>query len=75
MLKNSDVAFKLSCALSCLQAVVFSLCVCVCFHSTSVGVDHVSKRFTGGLQGSSSTERWRKGRQGSSTSEALMVLN
>lgn len=48
---------------------------CVCFHSTSVGVDHVSKRFTGGLQGSSSTERWRKGRQGSSTSEALMALN
>lgn len=37
--------------------------VSVCFHSASVGVDHVSKRFTGGLQGSSSTERWRKDRQ------------
>lgn len=51
------------------------VCVCVCFHSTSVGVDHVSKRFTGGLQGSGSTERWRKGRPGSSTSEALMAPN
>lgn len=65
-------------ALSCLQAVV-SVCVClnvyVCFHSTSVRVDHVSKRFTGGLQSSRSTERWRKGRQGSSTSEALTALN
>lgn len=35
----------------------------VCYHFTSVGVDHVSKRFTGGLQGSSSTERWKKGRR------------
>lgn len=53
-----------ACVCMCVPA-----CVNVCmreresYHFTSVGVDHVSKRFTGGLQGSSSTERWKKGRK------------
>lgn len=47
----------------------------MCFHSTSVGVDHVSEQFTGDLQGSGSTERCVEGGQGSSTSEALITPN
>lgn len=58
MLKNNPALRTFAFGARSLDGFACSRCSSsfLCFHTTSVGVDHVSERFTGGLQGSGSAE-------------------